>query len=124
MTNTTVDISGNTQIITPQGVPTNYPGGLLTQSSNIGRYTSNQFSVVPEIGVRAGVQVTEHLRAFASYNFIYWSNVGRAGDQFDTRVNTNQIAPASGGGPALPAFQLQRTAYWVQGVGVGLEFRY
>ena len=125
VTHTTVDISGNTQIVTPQGVATNYPGGLLTQSSNIGHSSSNQFSVVPEIGVRAGVQVTEHLRVFASYNFIYWSNVARAGDQFDTRVNTNQIAPASGGGgPALPAFELRKTGYYVQGVGIGAELRY
>jgi len=125
VTHSTVDISGGTQIITPAGVATNFPGGLLTQSSNIGSYSSNQFSVVPEIGVRAGVQVTEHLRVFASYNFIYWSNVARAGDQFDSRVNTNQIAPSSGGGgPALPAFELRKTGYYVQGVGIGAELRY
>jgi len=125
VTHTTVDITGSTQIVTPAGVATNFPGGLLTQSSNIGSYSSNQFSVVPEIGVRAGVQVTEHLRAFVSYNFLYFSNVARAGDQFDTRVNTNQIAPSSGGGgPALPAFELRKTGYYVQGVGVGVELRY
>ena len=122
---TNVDITGNTTIVTPAGVATNFPGGLLTQTSNIGSYSSNQFSVAPEIGVRAGVQVTEHLRAFVSYNFIAITNVARAGDQFDTRVNTNQIAPASGGGgPALPAFQLHRSTYHVQGIGAGLELRY
>lgn len=125
VTNTTVTIDGSTTIITPQGVPTTYPGGLYTQNTNIGRYSSSRFSVVPEIGVRAGVQLTEHMRAFVSYNFLYWSGVARAGEQIDTRVNTNQIAPPSSlNGPALPAYELRRTDYWVQGIGVGLELRY
>jgi hypothetical protein len=125
VTNTFVTIDGTTQIIDPQGNATTYPGGLLTQNSNIRSYNSNHFSVVPSIGVQAGVQLTEHLRAFVSYNFIYWNNVARAGDQFDTRVNTNQIAPSvAAGGPPLPAYHLVRDNYWVQGVGVGLQYRY
>ena len=125
VTHTTVTIDGSTTIIPPGGQPQVYPGGLLTQNSNIGSYNYNSFSVVPEIGVRAGVQVTDHLRAFVSYNFIYWSNVARAGDQIDLRVNTNQIAPAQAlDGPAFPAFQLKRTGYYVQGIGAGLEYRW
>ena len=126
VTHTTVDISGATQIIDPNGNSTVYPGGLLTQNSNIGHYESNQFSVVPQIGVRAGVQVTNHLRAFVSYNYIYWNNVARAGDQIDLRVNPNQIAPGQMPltGPALPAFQLKRSGYSVQGIGAGVEYRF
>ncbi len=124
--NSTVDINGSTTIIQPGGASQTYPGGLLTQPSNIGHYESDAFAVVPEIGVRLGVQVTPGLRAFVSYNYIYWSNVARAGDQIDLRVNTNQIAPSQGlgGGPALPAFQLKRTGYQVQGIGFGAEYRF
>jgi Putative beta barrel porin-7 (BBP7) len=127
VTNTVVNIDGSTTIITPapNSTSTVYPGGLLTQSSNIGRYSSSNFSVVPEIGVRLGVQVTEHIRAFASYNFLYWSNVARAGDQIDLRVNTTQIAPPQAlQGTAYPQFNLNKTGYWVQGIGLGLEVRY
>ncbi|MGL6075693.1 MAG: BBP7 family outer membrane beta-barrel protein [Fimbriiglobus sp.] len=127
VTNTTVTIDGNTTIITPapNSTTTTYPGGLLTQNTNIGRYSSSSFSVVPEIGVRLGVQVTDHIRAYASYNFIYWSNVARAGDQIDLRVNTTQIAPPQPfSGPAVPAFNLQRSDFWIQGIGLGLELRY
>ena len=126
VTHTTVDINGSTQIIDPNGNSQVFPGGLLTQTSNIGHYESNQFSVVPQIGIRAGVQVTNNLRAFVSYNYIYWNNVARAGDQIDLRVNPNQIAPPQLplSGPAFPAFQLRRSGYSVQGIGAGLEYRF
>ena len=125
VTHSTTTIDGSTTIIAPNGTAQVYPGGLLTQNSNIGRYTTDSFGVVPEIGVRAGVQVTEHLRAFVSYNYIYWSNVLRAGDQIDPRVNTNQIAPATAlNGPALPTFTAVKSGYWVQGVGFGAEYRF
>ena len=125
VTHSETEISGSTQIVTPAGVGTTYPGGLLTQTSNIGRYSSNRFSVVPEVGVRVGCQVTERARAFVGYNFLYWSNVQRAGDQIDLGVNTNLIAPASGSAlPARPAYTPRTTDYWVQGVSFGLEWRF
>jgi len=125
VTATTVEIDGSTVITPPGGAPQRFVGGLLAQPTNIGRYNENSFSVVPEIGVRFGVQVTEHMRAFVSYNYLYWSNVARAGDQIDLRVNTNQIAPPSAlNGPAVPGFNLQKTGFWMHGVGVGIELRY
>ena len=81
--------------------------------------------MVPELGVRAGVQVTEHARVFVGYNFLYMSNVVRAGDQIDLRVNPNQLAPNNSlGGPALPAFTPKTTDFWAQGISLGLELRY
>ena len=125
VTHSVTTIDGSTTIVQPNGSAQTYPGGLLTQPTNIGRYTTDSFGVVPEINVRAGAQVTEHLRAYVSYNYIFWSNVLRAGEQIDPRVNTNQIAPSQGlNGPAFPAFSPQKSGYWVQGVGFGLEYRF
>jgi hypothetical protein len=77
------------------------------------------------VGVRLGAQVTERMRAFVGYNFLYWSNVARAGEQIDLRVNPNQIAPPQPlNGPALPAFTPRRSDYWVQGISLGLELRF
>jgi len=121
----TTTISGNTTITAPGGAPTTYPGGLLTQPSNIGKYTSNNFAVMPEIGVKLGFQVTEQVRVFAGYNFLYLSNVARAGDQIDVRVNTTQLAPSAGlVGPALPAYDRKSTDFWMQGVSLGAELRF
>jgi hypothetical protein len=120
------DISGSTIITQPGGAPVTYSGGLLTQDSNIGRYTTNRFVVVPEVGLKLGCQLTEHARAYVGYNFLYASTVARAGDQIDLRVNPNQIAPSRGlnGGPAVPAYTNNRTDFWAQGFNVGLEFRF
>lgn len=121
----TIDINGSTVITTPGAGSTTTAGGLLAQPSNIGHYTRSAFAVVPELGVRAGVQVTEHARVFVGYNFLYMSNVVRAGDQIDLRVNLNQLAPNNGlGGPALPAFTPKTTDFWAQGISLGLELRY
>jgi hypothetical protein len=121
-----VTINGSTTITPPGGLPTVYPGGLLAQPSNIGTYTQDDFAVVPEVGLRAGLQVTERVRAFVGYNFIYWSSVARAGDQIDPRVNPNQLAPAQVPlvGPALPAPRFVTTDLWLQGISIGGEVRF
>jgi hypothetical protein len=124
--NQSTEISGSTTITPPGGPSTTYSGGLLTQPSNIGRYTSTRFVVVPEVGLKLGCQVTEHTRAWVGYNFLYVSDVVRSGDAIDLRVNTNQIPPRNAPvtGPAVPAYTGNRTDFWAQGLSVGLEFRF
>ena len=60
--------------------------------SNIGHFSQSQFAVVPEIGVKLGYQLTPNLRLQAGYNFLFWSNVVRPGQQIDTSVNPNLTA--------------------------------
>lgn len=120
-----VTIDGTTIATPPGGVPTTGTGGLLTQTSNIGRYEQSEFAVLPQIGLKLGVQLTRHVTVFGGYNFFYLSNVARAGDQIDLRVNPNLIPPANGlGGPALPAFAFKTTDFWAQGVSAGLRLSY
>jgi len=120
-----VQIDGTTTTTPPGGVPTTLPGGLLTQTSNIGRYEQTTFAVMPEVGLKLGVQITDNIMIFGGYNFIYLSNVARAGDQIDLRVNPNLLPPANGlGGPAFPAFAFKTTDFWVQGVSAGLRLSY
>ncbi len=97
--------------------------GLLAQPSNIGSYERNRFAWSPDIGANIGYQVTDHLRAFVGYDFLYLSDVVRAGDQVDLRVNPNQLRGVAAG-PALPAFNFHGSDYWAQGVSFGLEFKY
>jgi hypothetical protein len=120
-----VDVTGSTRI-TGGSAPGSFPGGLLTQRTNIGRHTRDVFGVVPEIGVNLGYQFTDHLRAYVGYNFIYWNNVVRPGSQVDQRVNTNLIPPpvSGAGGPQQPAFAFHSADFWAQGLTLGLEFRY
>src|SRR5262249_39329755 len=124
LTHQTVDISGVTVLTRPGGAQQFFSGGLLTAPSNIGHYNRDRFSVVPELGVTLGYQVTDHWKIFAGYNFLYWTNVVRPGGQIDRNINTN-IVPSlaltagqrgNGTGPLVPAPQLHDTDFWAHGV--------
>lgn len=120
----TTTIDGTTTIIT-NGTAKTYPGGLLAQPTNIGQHRRTAFAVMPELGIRGGIQVTDHARVYAGYNFLYLSNVARAGDQIDPSVNTTLLPPrGTVTGPAVPAFPDRTTDFWLQGISVGVEFRY
>jgi hypothetical protein len=119
-----VTIDGSTIITVPGSPATKYQGGLLALPTNIGRYTKNDFSVVPEIGFNVGYQASENLRLFVGYSFIYWSNVTRVGDVIDPVINPSQLPPGQLVGPARPAFVWNNSDYWAQGVNFGAELRY
>jgi hypothetical protein len=121
-TNTEVDINGATSV-TANGTNTISTGGLLALPSNIGTHSSNQFSLMPEIGITLGCDVTEHLRARVGYTLLYWSNVARPGDQIDLNVDTNQFPPPIAAGEK-PAFVLHTSDFWAQGVNVGMDYRF
>lgn len=122
-----VMIQGST-VRTPPGAAALAPeqGGLLAQRTNIGTYTRNEFGIVPELGATLGYQLTQHLRLTAGYSFIYFSNVVRPGDQIDTTVNPNLMAPENPQETAFlnPRFAFQQTDYWVQGLSLGGEYRW
>ena len=103
-------------------------GGLLATATNIGRYSRNEFTVVPELGINFGYQLHQQVRLFVGYTFVYWSNVVRPGNQIDTVVNVTQVPihPTFGPlvSPAQPAPLLNETNFWAQGINFGLEFRF
>lgn len=121
-----VRIDGATVATAPNGQTLVRRGGLLTQPTNIGHYERTVFSVVPEVGINVGCQVTEGLRIFAGYSFLYWSNVARPGEAVDRVVNVTQLpgSPVPFSGPARPAFVWSDTDLWVHGLNAGLELRY
>lgn len=126
-THQTVTINGH-QVVTNAAGTTVFRGGLLALPSNIGRVSRDQFTVVPELGINLGVQVSENLRVFVGYNVLYWSNVVRPGDQIDRVLDITQIpnfpttAPSAGlGRPLVP---LRGTDFWAQGISFGVELRY
>lgn len=117
----TVTINGSTRVdgFAPES------GGLLALPSNIGRYRSSEFAVIPEMGITLGYQATDRLRLLVGYTFLYWTGVARPGEQIDLVVNTSQ--PPLGGalaGASRPAFVLHDSDFWAQGLSVGVEFRY
>jgi hypothetical protein len=92
------------------------PGGLLAARSNIGTYDRDLFSVVPELGITVGYDVSCKLRATVGYTFLYWNQVARPADQIDVNVNP--------GGSAFPQFNFHTADFWAQGLNLGIEYRF
>jgi hypothetical protein len=127
-THETVTINGY-QLRTRPGQGTqSFQGGLLAIGSNSGVHTQNRFAVVPEATVNLGYAIRPNLRAYVGYNFLYWSNVVRPGDQIDPVLdvasvpNLNPNAVPSG--QARPAPTFTQAGLFVQGVQLGLEWRW
>ncbi|MFO0912129.1 MAG: BBP7 family outer membrane beta-barrel protein [Pirellulales bacterium] len=118
-----VTINGSTTR-TVQGITQTNPGGLLALPSNIGTYTNDDFSLIPELDLNLGYALTPRLRLIVGYTLLYWTNVVRPGDQIDVEVNPNLIPPASNVGPRNPAFVLHDTNLWVQGLNLGFDFHW
>jgi hypothetical protein len=121
----TVDIEGATAVVGPGGTVV-APGGLLTQTTNIGHYERNEWATVSEVGVNVGYQVDRNFRVFVGYTLLYVTNVVRPGDVIDFTVNSTRVPtsllPATG--PARPAFTFRDSDFWAQGFSIGAEVRY
>ncbi len=121
-----VQISGSTVFTSSGGVAVTQPGGLLALPTNIGTYSRDQFTVVPQIGINVGRQLTNHVRVYVGYTSIYWSSVVRPGDQIDPVINTTQLPTAAGPGtlvgPARPAFAFHDSGLWAHGINAGVQF--
>ena len=114
-------IDGQTTV-TYQGSSTTYDGGILALDSNRGAYSTNQFAVVPELGITLGYDLSSRLRATFGYTFLYWSQVARPGDQIDLDVNPLLLPPAQAGGAQRPEFRWVTDDFWAQGMNFGLEY--
>ena len=123
-----VTINGSTAFTPPPGnvAPGPFVGGLLAQTTNIGRYTINQFGVIPELGLTAGYQLTPAWRWNFGYNFIYFGKVLRAGDQIDLNVNRTLIpnANVAFNGAQRPIFTPHYGHLWIHTLSTGLEYRF
>ncbi len=93
------------------------PNGIFTGPGNIGTYTNNEFSAVPQVQLKLGYDVSRSLRATVGYDFLYWSNVIRPTEQVDRAFNFPTAT-------VRPEFPNHRTDIWAQGVSFGMEFRW
>lgn len=121
--NRTAIINGSTVVAVPGQPLSPRVGGLLAQPSNIGQFSSDAFTAVPEIGFNLGYQLTRALRVHIGYTFIYLPNTWRAGDQIDLGVDATQLTGASGAA-RRPAPRLVSTGTAVQGMNFGVLLRY
>ena len=104
------------------GVGANFPGGILTQQSNITEFSRNTFAFLPEMRVKMGYALSDRIQMTVGYSFMYWSSVALSGNQIDRTVDFSQ---ALGGAPSTrPAFSFADSGYWMHGVDLGLTMSY
>lgn len=116
-------INGNTSITVPNLPAVTAPGGLLTQPSNIGTYTRNQFAAIPELNINLCYNLSPSWKIIGGYTFIYFSDVALAGDQIDRSVNLSQN-PGPPVGPLAPLPHFTRSDFLIQGISLGGEYRW
>lgn len=123
-THTQVDVNGTT-VHTPAGGTPEAPqaGGLLALPSNMGLHESNHFTMVPELALNLGYDLTPRLRATFGYTLLYWSSVARPGDQIDMNIAPAQFPPATGAS-TRPEPTIRWSDYWAQGMNFGFDFRF
>jgi hypothetical protein len=107
---------------------TTVPGGLLAVQGNSGLSSRNEFTLIPEVALNVGIEVTRNLRLFVGYTFLYWDDVVRPGSQFNRAVNTALVPTSfnfgSGMGGPTPSSMGDHTQFWAQGLSAGAAFRY
>jgi hypothetical protein len=131
-THETVNIFGEQMAtLKPSGNVVTTVGGLLALPSNIGTASRDHFAVVPELALAVGYSLTENVRVSVGYNFLYWSDVVRPGEQIDRGVDLTQInhfTPLPPGttpvSPPRPAPLFRSTDFWAQGLTFSLEFSF
>ena len=76
--------------------------------------------MLPEGGLKLGYQLTERARFSVGYTVFYLSDAVRPGDQIDRVVDLDQ------GGSFIerPLPHFVRSDYWVQGLSLGMDWRY
>jgi hypothetical protein len=123
-TRSRVNIDGSTTVTVPGQTPVTSTGGMLALPTNIGTFQRNEFSMMPELGINFGYDLTCRLKATFGWTFLYWNNVMRPADQIDTQVNSTQFPPGTLRGVPAPLLRPVTTDFWAQGFNVGLDYRY
>jgi hypothetical protein len=115
----TVTIDGNTLITPAVGPVVNDPNGLLARQTNIGTYSRNVFTYIPEANFTLGYAIN-NWSFTVGYSFLYYSNAAWAGSQINRSSNlSNPLV-----GPARPQFVFRDTDFWLQGVSFGAEYSF
>lgn len=124
-----IRVGGTTSLLTGGAITATGANGLLAVATNSGSYTSNELTVVPELGVRFNFDVTSHLKVNVGYNILYMSSAVRPGTQIDRRINP-QFVPSdvaynpNTSGPLLPRAFFRDTDFYAHGVSFGLVLSY
>lgn len=123
-----LDVNGQSTLISPDSAvrgTQSVPGGLLAVQGNIGEFTRNVFTVIPELDINVGVNLTRTVRLFGTYNIFYWSSVVRPGESINSRIDSRLIPTDPSFNPVAnrtqPSPQFFSRDFWGQAFTLGVE---
>jgi hypothetical protein len=127
-TNQRVIVDGTSAAVNPiDGTSSQTLGGLFANSSNIGRYKTDQFAILTDVNATLGYNFTRWLTGTVGYNFIHLSAAARPGNMFNGQVDP-ALVPTSGtygtGANGSPVFQVRQDDFFVHGLNFGFLVRY
>jgi hypothetical protein len=93
---------------------------LFVQNSNTGTWTRDTFAFIPQFDLKLGYHLTSNVRFDVGYSFLFFSDVATAGNQIDTNIDVANIL----GTPIAPQEKLIGDSMFLQGVNLGLNFRF
>jgi hypothetical protein len=137
-THQVIDIDGGQTVVDRvHGTVQSFLGGLYTAGpnpangtpGNIGRFSRDRFSAVPEIDLTVSYHLNDHWRVFGGYDLVYWSNVVRPGGQIDRNLDTTNVPnlKVQGDVPTgqnRPGVLFKDTDFWAQGFHLGVEWKF
>ena len=108
-----VEVNGYT--VNPSGQV--FPGGLLTQATDLGEHSRDRLAFVPEVTLNLGYQVTPHLRVYVGYDGLDIHRVAQPGDQIGFFTSTTQVtfAGTTTATVTQAAFHFKDTEVWCKG---------
>jgi hypothetical protein len=124
-TEETLEISGSTKVLEPNGaVAINPTAALYTGPGNVGRFTGGEFAVMPQGQFKLWYTFNKYFRMDFGYDVFWISRVIRPGDQINQYVNVQPV----GGPPIAPlapsVLPFQSSGLWTQGFSLGLEVNF
>jgi hypothetical protein len=102
-------------------------GGVLALGDQIGKYHRDIFTVIPEGVLTLGYQITPAIAFTLGYDALYMPRVIRAGNLITGSVNQGLLptSPLYGAALSSPVPNVfKESDFWVQGLNIGLRFRY
>jgi hypothetical protein len=122
-----ITVNGTSETISGGRTTNLVQGGLLANSANIGHYSRDAFSAIPEIELKLEYRYSPNVTLFASYDALIWGDVATAGEQVPsavdiTRVPTNRFFGAPGG--VTPGFTMGHGDFVSQSMHVGVLLKF
>lgn len=127
VTHQSIGINGYDIQAGPGAVSPGYnPGFWYAAPTMLGTESRNEFSAVPTVQLKVGYNILPNLRATIGYDFIYWTDVVRPGDQINRNINSSQFAPLGNGPPIGPISQrlFNSSDFYSNGLSFGLELKF